>query len=300
MALASRSTLSGRAKVVDGDTLGVGAVWVRLHGVDAPESRQSCVAGGRRWACGERATRALAGRIGGRTVACEERDRDRYGRTVAVCRDGGEDVNAWMVSQGWALAYRRYSRDYVGEETAARDARRGIWRGDFVPPWDWRRGERLAGSRSVPKSGTSAGCRIKGNIGRNGTRSITSPEGSSTNRPGSTLRGASGGSAPRPRRGRRGGGGRGADFALVSRDLNAVNEVKIPDNFRRLHGREEELRTHAEEFIESNPRLALHLLVVGYDEAGGRRWGALALLRPRPRSLHLRVHRPLRASRGLC
>ena len=101
MARASRSTVSGSARVVDGDTLDVGAVRIRLHGVDSPESRQSCVAGGRRWACGERATRALAGRIGGRTVACEERD--RYGRIVAVCRDGGEDVNAWMVSQGWGL-----------------------------------------------------------------------------------------------------------------------------------------------------------------------------------------------------
>ena len=99
--------VSGRARVVDGDTLDVGAVRVRLHGVDAPESRQSCVAGGRRWACGERATRALAGRIGGRTVACEERDRDRYGRIVAVCRNARQDVNAWMVSQGWALAYPR-------------------------------------------------------------------------------------------------------------------------------------------------------------------------------------------------
>ena len=176
-ALASRSTVSGSARVVDGDTLDVGAVRVRLHGVDAPESRQSCVAGSRRWACGERATRALAGRIGGRTVACEERDRDRYGRTVAVCRDGGEDVNAWMVSRGWALAYRRYSRDYVGEEAAARDARRGIWRGDFVPPWDWRRGERLAGSPPVPKSATSVGCRIKGNIGWNGTRIYHVPGG---------------------------------------------------------------------------------------------------------------------------
>ena len=73
----------------------------------------------------------------------EERDRDRYGRVVAVCRAAGEDLNAWMVSQGWALAYRQYSRDYVGEEADARAARRGIWRGDFVEPWDWRPGERL-------------------------------------------------------------------------------------------------------------------------------------------------------------
>ena len=65
---ASGPTFSGRARVVDGDTLEVGGKRIRLHGVDAPESRQSCIAAGRRWPCGERATRALAGRIGGRTV----------------------------------------------------------------------------------------------------------------------------------------------------------------------------------------------------------------------------------------
>ena len=174
---ASRPTLSGRARVVDGDTIEVGRVRIRLHGVDAPESRQSCVAQGRRWACGERATQALAGRIGGRTISCEERDRDRYGRIVAVCRNAGKDVNAWMVSQGWALAYRRYSRDYVGEEASARDARLGMWRGDFVAPWDWRRGERLAGIRPAPKSAAGAGCRIKGNIGRDGRRIYHVPGG---------------------------------------------------------------------------------------------------------------------------
>ena len=174
---ASRPTLSGRARVVDGDTLEVGGQRIRLHGVDAPESRQSCVVQGRRWACGERATRALAGRIEGRMVSCEERDRDRYARIVAVCRNDGENVNAWMVSQGLALAYRQYSRDYVSEEANARAARRGIWRGDFVPPWDWRRGERLAGTRSAPKSAVGSGCQIKGNIGRDGTRIYHVPGG---------------------------------------------------------------------------------------------------------------------------
>ena len=179
---ASRPTLSGRARVVDGDTLEVSGKRIRLHGVDAPESRQSCVAGDRRWECGERATRALAGRIGGRTVSCEERDRDRYGRIVAVCSNAGEDVNAWMVSQGLALAYRRYSRDYVGKEADARAARRGIWRGDFVAPRDWRRGVRLAGTRPAPKSAAGAGCRIKGNIGRDGSRIYHVPGGQSYER----------------------------------------------------------------------------------------------------------------------
>ena len=137
-------TLSGRVRVVDGDTLDVGGTRVRLYGIDAPESEQQCRVGDRILSCGLGAARALARRIGSASVACEVRDRDRYGRVVAVCRVEGVDVNAWMVDRGWAFAYRRYSMDYVAEEMAARAAKRGVWQGDVVAPWDWRRGERLA------------------------------------------------------------------------------------------------------------------------------------------------------------
>ena len=99
--------VSGAATVTDGDTLRLGAQRVRLHGIDAPESSQTCRAGGKTWRCGAAATRALREHIAGRTVECAERD--RYGRIVAVCRVAGRDVNAWMVEQGWALAYRKYS-----------------------------------------------------------------------------------------------------------------------------------------------------------------------------------------------
>ena len=167
--------LSGWARVIDGDTIEVGGARVRLHGVDAPESGQSCLANGQRWPCGQRATRALDRHIGGRSVACEERDRDRYGRVVAVCRHAGRDVNAWLVAQGWALAYRRYSGAYVDGEEAARAARRGVWRGEFVVPWDWRRGERLGTrNRGTPRTDkdTRGGCNIKGNISYNSGRRI--------------------------------------------------------------------------------------------------------------------------------
>ena len=135
--------VSGRAVVIDGDDIEVSGSRIRLYGIDAPESRQTCLAGGQRWACGEQATRELTDRIGSRTVTCEERDRDSYGRIVAVCQLAGQDLNAWLVAQGWALAYRQYSQSYVDEEAVARAARRGIWRGNFVAPWDWRRGVRL-------------------------------------------------------------------------------------------------------------------------------------------------------------
>ena len=148
---------------------------IRLYGVDAPETEQSYLAGRARWTCGNRAKRDLARHIDARSVTCDERDRDRYGRVVAVCRHAGRDVNAWLVAQGWALAYRRYSGAYVDEEEAARAARRGVWRGEFVAPWDWRRGERLATrDRETPRADRDArgGCNIKGNISYNSGRRI--------------------------------------------------------------------------------------------------------------------------------
>lgn len=78
-----------------------------------------------------------------RVVSCRVRDVDRYDRKVAVCFLSGEDLNSWLVSEGWAVAYREYSTDYVSEEDSARRARRNIWTGSFVMPWDWRRGQRL-------------------------------------------------------------------------------------------------------------------------------------------------------------
>ena len=179
------ATISGPARVVDGDTLEVRGARMRLYGIDAPESKQRCRKGGRTWSCGREAARALAQAIGSRTVVCEARDRDRYGRVVAVCRSRGADVNAWMVAEGWAFAYRKYSRDYVGEEASARAAKRGVWRGDVVAPWDWRRGERLAGEGTTAQPAPSrpaaqadgARCAIKGNIGKGGTRIYHVPGG---------------------------------------------------------------------------------------------------------------------------
>lgn len=139
---AAGGSLTGRADVVDGDTLRLGETRIRLWGIDAPERKQTCVAEGLEWDCGVLAVAALRSRV--TRVACREKGRDGYGRVLAVCFSRGEDVNGWMVSEGWALAYRRYGRDYVGREQAAKAARKGIHRGAFVAPWAWRRGERLS------------------------------------------------------------------------------------------------------------------------------------------------------------
>jgi endonuclease YncB( thermonuclease family) len=167
--------VTGVASVVDGDTIEIHSQRIRLHGIDAPESSQLCELDGRPWRCGQTAANALADHIGRRTVMCEPKDRDRYGRLVAVCSVAGENLSAWMVLEGWAVAYRRYSQDYVADEDAARRAKRGIWRSTFTLPWEWRAQRRAGGA--VASTGRSpsaiaenhrAGCDIKGNINSRG------------------------------------------------------------------------------------------------------------------------------------
>ena len=128
--------------VVDGDTLKIGGERVRLHGIDAPETTQTCIKNQTIWKCGRQAGEALKSHIDGREVACEGDSRDRYGRLIAVCSLAGKDLNAWIVREGWAMAYRRYSTDYVDEEQEAAARGAGIWAGDFVSPWEWRRARR--------------------------------------------------------------------------------------------------------------------------------------------------------------
>jgi endonuclease YncB( thermonuclease family) len=137
-----RHKIIGQASVIDGDTIEIHGQRIRFHGIDAPESRQRCIGvKGISYACGQMAALALSDKIGRRTVFCEARDVDRYKRVVAVCKLSGVDLNAWLVSEGLAVAYRRFSTDYVSQEAAARQAKRGIWAGGFTEPSEWRRTE---------------------------------------------------------------------------------------------------------------------------------------------------------------
>ena len=143
VAVPAQADVTGSARVVDGDTIWIGETKIRLWGIDAPESGQTCHRNGQPWRCGKAATEALRRFLGNSPVTCESHGTDRYGRTIGICSVRGKGIERWMVLNGWALAYRRYSQDYVSEEAAAQDAHVGLWRGEFVPPCEWRKGVRL-------------------------------------------------------------------------------------------------------------------------------------------------------------
>lgn len=129
----------GTADIIDGDSFRLGKDEIRLNGIDAPEYRQACHdERGRDWNCGREAARILRNLAAGKTVDCTGLDADRYGRLVSRCTIGAVELNAEMVRLGWAIAYTRHGTLYVKEEAEARRDKRGIWRGTFDLPEDWR------------------------------------------------------------------------------------------------------------------------------------------------------------------
>jgi endonuclease YncB( thermonuclease family) len=150
---AQTTGFSGNVTVVDGDTVHMRDLKFRFHGIDAPESSQLCQdTAGKDYRCGQVAANALDAKIAGRTVTCEEHDRDRYGRIVAVCKVAGEDLNRWMVQSGLALAYAQYSKDYVSDEQTAQAQKVGLWAGTFENPADYRKAKK--NSAKIPTNPT--------------------------------------------------------------------------------------------------------------------------------------------------
>lgn len=138
----SGDQLVGRASVIDGDTIEIAGTRIRLNGIDAPESRQTCSrANGSTWRCGQHAARALDELISAQQpVYCDVTGTDRYGRAIADCRASDIDLADWLVRNGLALDWPRYSGGrHQAAQREASEARRGIWQGKFTEPWVWRR-----------------------------------------------------------------------------------------------------------------------------------------------------------------
>ncbi len=140
--------ITGFAKVVDGDTIKINSKKIRLYGIDAPEKKQKCkktyltisfMSFSKDYMCGEVSTEKLIKKINKQKLNCNILDVDRYKRLIGECFKRNINLNSWMVSNGYAVAYTKYSKKYVSDEINAKNNKLGIWQGKFEMPWDYRR-----------------------------------------------------------------------------------------------------------------------------------------------------------------
>ena len=140
--------LSGKAIVIDGDTIKIDKKKIRLLGIDAPEKDQLCkkpwlnisfLSFEKKYFCGELATKKLKDLINNKFVSCKTINRDKYKRYIAECFKDRININSWMVQKGYAVAYRRYSKKFIVQENIAKKNNSGIWVGSFEMPWEYRK-----------------------------------------------------------------------------------------------------------------------------------------------------------------
>ena len=126
--------------VVDGDTIKFNNKKIRLHGIDTPEIKQICKnKTGENYKCGIKAKLELINLISQQKIKCLIHGKDRYKRLIGTCFIKEININKWLVKNGWALAYRKYSKDYIIDEEWAKNNHKGLWQGEFLEPWKWRK-----------------------------------------------------------------------------------------------------------------------------------------------------------------
>ena len=141
----------GTPKIIDGDTVHIYSKKIRLEGIDAPEIKQQCkkpfikissVIGfqfNKNYSCGVMAKIKLIDKIDNSKLKCISSSKDRYKRFIATCYIDKINLNKWMVRNGYAVAYKRYSKEYVRDEEYAKENQLGIWKGTFITPEKWRK-----------------------------------------------------------------------------------------------------------------------------------------------------------------
>lgn len=137
---AGTATAETKYYVVDGDSLELGKVRIRLDGIDAPEYDQECYRENRtRYACGIKSYQQLKKLVNSGRVTCVEHDHDIYKRSLCTCyvelADGRKlNINEEMVRAGWATTYRDGAEVYRSAEAYAKENKLGIWQGKFMKP----------------------------------------------------------------------------------------------------------------------------------------------------------------------
>jgi endonuclease YncB( thermonuclease family) len=126
-------------RIIDGDSLVLNGTRIRLEGIDAPEQKQKCKNNNETIDCGEYVTQKLKEWLVGKSIGCENLGIDRYKRVLARCFANEENINGWLVKNGLAFAYIKYSKEYLKDETNAKHRKLGLWNMELVKPWEWRK-----------------------------------------------------------------------------------------------------------------------------------------------------------------
>ena len=130
---------SQELKVVDGDTIHLNGEKIRFSGIDTPELKQTCFKDDVKNLCGIKAKQILVNKIGNNTVECISEGRDQYKRILAECFVNEISLSKFLVREGYAFAYRKYSKKFINDENFAKKNNKGMWSMKFEYPWDWRK-----------------------------------------------------------------------------------------------------------------------------------------------------------------
>ena len=130
---------ASHVNVVDGDTIKLGDVKIRFNGIDAPEINQTCVASEGKVACGKISKDILLTKVTNNKISCTDEGKDFYGRVLGECFVNGESLSSYLVREGFAFAYRKYSDKYILDEEYAKSNKLGMWSMKFEYPWDFRK-----------------------------------------------------------------------------------------------------------------------------------------------------------------
>ena len=136
--LLSNNLFASHVTVIDGDTIRLGDVKIRFSGIDAPEINQTCVASEGKVACGKISRDLLIEKVTNNKISCTDEGKDFYGRVLSECFVNGESLSSYLVREGFAFAYRKYSNKYIEDEEYAKFNKLGMWSMEFQYPWDYR------------------------------------------------------------------------------------------------------------------------------------------------------------------
>ena len=134
----TNNLFASHVTVVDGDTIKLGDVKIRFSGIDAPEINQTCIASEGKVACGKISKDTLIAKVTNNKISCTDEGKDVYGRVLGECFVNGQSLSSYLVREGFAFAYRKYSNKYIKDEEYAKSNKLGMWSMEFEYPWDFR------------------------------------------------------------------------------------------------------------------------------------------------------------------